>query len=88
MIDSSLILCFDTQRFGLRPSSSGTNEIYKLNKKKKETKIPEELRNSQKFRVDRGDVYKVMRHHTLKKNKLRDKLMETHKNRQKSSTFL
>ena len=72
MITSPLIRCFDTGE---------TNEIYKL--KVKKNKIVEELRKSQKFRVDRDDVFKDMRRHKMKRKELRKKLMETNKKRQK-----
>lgn len=72
MITSPLIRCFDTGE---------TNEIYKL--KVKNNKIFEELRKSQKFRVDRDDVFKDMRRHKMKRKELRKKLMETNKKRQK-----
>lgn len=76
MITSPLIRCFDTGE---------TNEIYKL--KVKKNKIVEELRKSQKFRVDRDDVFKDMRRHTMKRKELREKLMETNKNRQKRKVY-
>ena len=58
-----------------------------LHVKSEKNKIFEELRKSQKFRVDRDDVFKDMRRHTMKRKELREKLMETNKNRQKRITF-
>ena len=58
-----------------------------LHVKSEKNKIVEELRKSQKFRVDRDDVFKDMRRHTMKRKELREKLMETNKNRKKRITF-